>query len=162
MQDIRVHVIKFEEGPEKFNGSVSDWNLMLPEKVSDEDALRIGYVLEFDSGGDGELFKVRHWNRKIVGGPLTKKSEWTLELGASRRLSAAAVESIMDAYTPGTDLDDLFVEKLEYCLVHGHKAPERIDNTGLLRHAMSFEEAKMAVANFYSVGSDQVHIRIIG
>lgn len=162
MQRKRIHVIKFEEGPEKSNGSVSNWSLKLPEKISDGDALLIEYVFEFDVEGDGELFKVKHWNRKIVEGKFMKKSEWTLELGVSRRLSAAGSKSIMDTYTPGTDLNDSFLQTLESCLTQGFRAPERIDDSGLLKHAMCFAEAKAAVANFYSVEDNQVQIRIVG
>ncbi|MCQ9391013.1 hypothetical protein NRB14_05330 [Pseudomonas viridiflava] len=161
MRATRVHIIAFDVNDTP-DHQVLNWKLKLPATIQDEDAQRIGYVFVFLEDWTGEIYKVTEWNRKIITHQSQERSEWTLELGYSRGLSKEAASSIIDTYVDGTDLDDTRLKRIEYALQDGQKAPDRFDEAGFKTHSMSFKEAKAAVANFYSVGVEQVEIRITG
>ncbi|BCS46606.1 MULTISPECIES: hypothetical protein [Pseudomonas syringae group genomosp. 2] len=161
MRAIRVHTIAFAVD-DMSDHCVMDWRLKLPEDIQDEDAQLIGYVFVFLEDWSGEIYKVKEWNRKLITHKHPERSEWTLELGSTRRLSKEAARSLMDTYVDGTDLDDTRLKRIEDALQDGQKAPDRFDEAGLKTHSMSFKEAKTALASFYSVDAEQIQIRITG
>ncbi|PYD84378.1 hypothetical protein DNF23_54870, partial [Pseudomonas syringae pv. pisi] len=102
----RVYVIQYDEKNEYPYGfvSVPDWEMKLPEKIQDEDALRIQYVVEYNKDGDAELYKVTGWDRRIVNRSQGKMIDWTLRIGGTVGLSREQANYLLDTYRPGTEL----------------------------------------------------------
>ncbi|MDU8600600.1 hypothetical protein GE543_07095 [Pseudomonas sp. SZ57] len=160
----RVYVIQYDEKNEYPYGfvSVPDWEMKLPEKIQDEDALRIQYVVEYNKDGDAELYKVTGWDRRIVNRSQGKMIDWTLGIGGTVGLSKEQVNYLLDTYRPGTELTSSQVTDFDAFLNRSRKPPEVFDLDGVLRKAMSLEDAKLAVSKFYHVRPEQVQINIIG
>lgn len=160
----RVHVIQYDTANKHPDGFVSEveWLIKLPEKIQDDDALRIHYIVEYKENGDAELYSVTGWDRRILKRAMGSKIEWILRMGSTVGLAKDIAKSLMDTYRPGTDLTDTQVQNLEGSLSRGRKPPESFDLDGVLRKAMSLEDAKLAVSKFYHVEPEQVQINITG
>ncbi|RML82367.1 hypothetical protein [Pseudomonas amygdali] len=160
----RVHVIQYDKDNKHPDGYVSEveWLIQLPEKIQDDDALRILYIFEYKENGDAELYSVVGWDRRLLTRAMGNKIEWILRMGSTVGLAKDIAKSLMDTYRPGTDLTDTQVQNLDASLSRGWKPPESFDLDGVLRKAMSLEDAKLAVSKFYHVKPEQVQVNITG
>lgn len=162
MLQIRIHVITTQEVEEKKKEPVRDWRLNLPEAIGASDALKIAYVLQYDDKGDAELFRVRKCVCNKAGQRSGRLDRFSLELEASRAMREEAVKELFKNYKPGTDLDELFVNQLENWLAAGYKVSEDFELPRFGLKAMNFDDAREAIANYYSVDETQIQIRIVG
>lgn len=162
MLQIRIHVITAQEVEEEKKEPVRDWRLNLPETIGASDALKISYVLQYDDEGGAELFRVRRCvciKARQTSGRLDK---FALELDASRSIWKDAVKELFKNYKPSTDLDESFVIQLERWLSAGSKTSDDFELPKFALKTMTFDEARVAISNYYSVGEEQVQIRIVG
>lgn len=162
MLPIRIHVVTIQDLLGKKKEPVREWRLSLPETIVASDASRIAYVLQYEDEGSARLFRVKNIvfirARQFSGG----RDRFSLELEESRWLTKETVEQLFLGYEPGKDLDESFVKQLENWLHSGPKVDFNFHTRTPLLRALTFDEAKIAISNYYSVDKEQVKIKIVG